>query len=444
MDTQKTQLAWRVIAEVMAFTNKSFAIGIEATSGGLGHTYTLYNTDGALILWLNTNSTSGGANGVLETDVWNRAEYDLHALVAEFALAIHREPGIADDTTVMNISAAADWITANLADQDSDITWAWADGQDGFGDYSGPSLSKEEELEIPDAWLQIESPLPEFAPLKWVWTLRQNGEAKAHINLLLNEVVHGQPNQSEELFKLDYETASALGKYVYALRDPRDGGQVFYVGKGTGDRLLSHKKFSDENPDVATEKLDRIKEIESAGFEVEHLLLRTGLESDEEALKVEQAVIDAYAAAGLELTNLVKGHHSDTHGLTTLTAFVQAHGAEPMGQLNLPIVMFKIQNKWNPTLDAAGIYKATREHWVVGSNTRTSAKYAFGVAYGIIRGIYRIDSWMPSDEPGLEKRWMFDGVEATELSHFIGTKPLQAFRKYAANPVITFLDGYPG
>ena len=35
-----------------------------------------------------------------------------------------------------------------------------------------------------------------------------------------------------------------LGKYVYALRDPRDG-KIFYVGQGINDRVFEHFNEAD-------------------------------------------------------------------------------------------------------------------------------------------------------------------------------------------------------
>jgi len=240
---------------------------------------------------------------------------------------------------------------------------------------------------------------------------------------------------------ITYDAALALGKYVYALRDPRNN-EVFYVGKGTGDRIIQHKKFSDENPDVASAKLDRIKTIESAGSKVEHLLLRTGLETDAEAFAVEQAVIDAFEAAKMPLTNMVKGHHSDAVGLKSLDTFLTTHAAEPLPAVDASLVMLKIQAKWSPDMSSGDIYDITRGHWVIGKDTRKTARYAFAVAYGIVRAVYRIDTWKQSDVEGLEKRWMFEGERASEFEHLVGAHAHKAFKKYAANPVVKFLDGY--
>jgi hypothetical protein len=243
--------------------------------------------------------------------------------------------------------------------------------------------------------------------------------------------------------QINFDASEALGKYVYALRDPRNG-EVFYIGKGTGNRILQHQKFADENKDIATAKLDRIRSIEEAGFKVDHLLIRTGLESDDEAFAVEQAVIDAYEAAKVPLTNLVKGHHAKESGLKTLDAFLQDHNQQLLGEVDEPIVMLLIQNKWRPHMNDSSIFECTRGHWKVGVGTRTKAKYAFGVAYGVIRGIFEIDSWQPSTAEGQEGRWQFEGKEAVTLQHLVGMRVPVTTKPGFPREKFLFLEGYPG
>jgi hypothetical protein len=62
--------------------------------------------------------------------------------------------------------------------------------------------------------------------------------------------------------------------YVYVLIDPRDE-MIFYVGKGTGDRMYAHKKMS-HNKLIR----ERFSGIESAGLKVIH---EKWIESDDEA-----------------------------------------------------------------------------------------------------------------------------------------------------------------
>lgn len=103
-----------------------------------------------------------------------------------------------------------------------------------------------------------------------------------------------------------------LGYYVYALRDPRPGRGIFYVGKGVGDRVYHHARaasaVSDDEPGQDL-KLDTIREIHREGREVGVEILRHRL-TEPEAYDVEAGVIDALILADVPLTNKVIGVHS--------------------------------------------------------------------------------------------------------------------------------------
>ena len=102
----------------------------------------------------------------------------------------------------------------------------------------------------------------------------------------------------------------ALGEYyVYGLIDPRDK-QIFYIGKGTENRVFEHERESQENPDSEKLKLKTISEIKDKGFEVEKIIINSNL-SEEEAFAAEASLINAFNYVGdNKLTNIVAGHHS--------------------------------------------------------------------------------------------------------------------------------------
>jgi len=230
------------------------------------------------------------------------------------------------------------------------------------------------------------------------------------------------------------EVADVLGYYVYALRDPRDS-KVFYVGKGKGGRINSHVIEAGKDRESERAKLRTINEIEAAGLEVDLLFLRTGIEDEDAAFAVEQAVIDAFYADRHPLTNLIRGHYSGAHGLATLQVVVARHRAEPCPSIPEPVIMVKIQNGWRPDMSERELYEKTRGHWKIAPRVREQAKYCLGIAYGVVRGAYRIDSWFPSGN-----RWGFNGESAVNLKYVVGTHVRDVF----PNQVMyrQFLTGY--
>lgn len=91
--------------------------------------------------------------------------------------------------------------------------------------------------------------------------------------------------------------------YVYELIDPRTGS-VFYVGKGTGNRLRRHVASVRNNREANAAKAVRIRDIEADGFKVIERKLVEGL-AEPDAFRLERQRI---ADLGLSsLTNVTRG-----------------------------------------------------------------------------------------------------------------------------------------
>ena len=71
------------------------------------------------------------------------------------------------------------------------------------------------------------------------------------INFLKSMDAHSIQTFSEKAL------VSLNGYYVYALVDPRDD-KVFYIGKGTGNRVFSHEMESGKSPKSEKKKLQKI------------------------------------------------------------------------------------------------------------------------------------------------------------------------------------------
>jgi hypothetical protein len=105
------------------------------------------------------------------------------------------------------------------------------------------------------------------------------------------------------------EVALRIGPYyVYVLIDPRDD-QIFYVGKGTGDRPSSHDREAaarlTAEPDKSKRKTERIRDITATGLTPLIDIVRHGIETEDEAFQIEAALIDCLRP---NITNIDAGH----------------------------------------------------------------------------------------------------------------------------------------
>lgn len=219
-----------------------------------------------------------------------------------------------------------------------------------------------------------------------------------------------------------------LGSYVYFLQDPRTE-EVFYVGKGVGDRIFSHLAESVET-DAETEKIDRIREIHNAGCEVQHFILRHGLK-EKEAFEVEAAMIDFLGRDNL--SNVMGGRYSRDFGLKTAGEISAMYDAEPL-DTQQPVILINLNKRYRWGITEAELYEATRKFWVLGRR-RNGAKYAVPTYRGLTREVYEIAEWYHSDD---RNRWAFNGNRVMDESirkELIYKSIKDLFQPGAANPI---------
>ncbi len=239
----------------------------------------------------------------------------------------------------------------------------------------------------------------------------------------------------ERVLAFTNEIIEKLGFYVYRLIDPRNG-ETFYVGKGKGDRVFAHVAGEHEaGADELPEKLQRIREIRLAGFEVAHVIHRHGLDS-KTAFEVEAALIDAYPG----VTNIVSGYNADERGIM--------HADEIIVRYQAPVAAFQhnvvIINE-NRTASERSLYEAVRYAWKISPKKAEKADYVLAAQRGLIVGAFVADRWLPSTPsnfPGiietLEGRWGFVGREAPDDIQRLYIRkrlPDNLRKKGAANPI---------
>ncbi len=229
------------------------------------------------------------------------------------------------------------------------------------------------------------------------------------------------------------EVARQLKAYVYRLIDPRDG-ETFYVGKGRGGRVFAHVR--DELGSAGEElsdKLERIREIRVAGFDVGHVIHRHGLD-DRTAFEVEAALIDAYPG------NLgQQDGHDQERGVMHAREILARYAAEPAVFRHRALLI-----SVNRSVQNRSLYDATRYAWKIDPRKARRAEVVLATQQGLIVGAFIADAWLeatPENFPGragAPGRWGFVGREAPEerRREYVGKRVPDEFRKPgAANPI---------
>lgn len=262
---------------------------------------------------------------------------------------------------------------------------------------------------------------------------------------MIEEVEDGPSGVSDEraetrdspTLRIPSEVASRLGYYVYLYVDPRTA-RPFYVGKGKGQRVLSH--LTDP---VESTKTDTIRELLALGTPPRLEILAHGIEDEETAFRVEAAVIDLLGLGAL--TNKVSGWKSLELGRMSLEELMGYYAAPPVS-VTVPALLIRINRLYRHGMSAHELYEATRGIWKVGPR-RAGVRYAFAVFEGVVREVYEIQRWdaaltTPYDTRELtreqaEGRWEFVGHRASDdvRAAYVNTSVKEYFKPGQQSPV---------
>ena len=220
--------------------------------------------------------------------------------------------------------------------------------------------------------------------------------------------------------------------YVYRLIDPRNG-ETFYVGKGKGNRVFDHAADSLKSNDPS-EKLNRIRMIKAAGFEVGHVIHRHGMD-DDTSYEVEAALIDAYPG----LTNEVAGAGSNDFGAMHAREVVRKYEAK-VALFDHRVLLINV----NQSVTEQSLYEATRYAWKVSVSRARKAELVLAVRQGVIVEVYVPEKWLPATAENFQGRcpvpgrYGFEGKLASQAirKKYHGKRiPDQHRKKGAANPI---------
>ena len=159
--------------------------------------------------------------------------------------------------------------------------------------------------------------------------------------------------------------------YVYGLIDPRSK-QIFYIGKGTKNRVFEHEKESLGSPDSEKLKLKTIADIKNAGFEVEKIIINSNL-TEEGAFAAEALSVDEYE---------------------------RINGAAPLEEKDIrhKILVIKINRLYQRGMDEKVLYDAVRGVWRASKEKVRTVEYVFGVYNSLIVAVYKPSEWFVCKE----------------------------------------------
>jgi hypothetical protein len=228
------------------------------------------------------------------------------------------------------------------------------------------------------------------------------------------------------------DIAAKLKWYVYRLIDPRNG-ETFYVGKGKGNRVFAHVK-ADLNAEDPSLKLQRIRQVQLAGLEVDHVIHRHGMD-EQTAYQVEAALIDAYPG----ITNEVVGHGAAEFGVAHAQEIIRRYSAK-QAVFKHRIVLINV----NRSALERPLYEATRSAWKASLSKVRQAELVLAVRQGLIIGAFLPTKWMevtaenfPERAP-VPGRVGFFGTEAPPslADQYLGRRVPDEYRKPgSANPI---------
>lgn len=180
--------------------------------------------------------------------------------------------------------------------------------------------------------------------------------------------------------------------YVYGLIDPRNK-QIFYIGKGTGNRIFEHERESIFNPDSEKMKLKTIADIKSEGLDVEKIIINWNL-TESEAFAAEASLINVFNyISDIGLTNIVSGHHSSE--ALSVEEYENEYGAVELQQSDIrhKILVIKINKLYKRDMDAKTLYDTVRGVWRASMNRVKQVEYVIGVYNSLIVAVYKPTQW---------------------------------------------------
>jgi hypothetical protein len=233
------------------------------------------------------------------------------------------------------------------------------------------------------------------------------------------------------------EIIKEIKYYVYLLSDPISG-EIFYVGKGKGNRVFAHFKDTKES-----KKVKKIQEIKDKGLEPKIEFLVHGVKDEVSIKKIEAAIIDLIGKN--KLTNKVGGYESASFGRMDLSQ-IKAKYTSKKANISENVVLIKLSDSFRYNMDPIDLYDYTRGRWIISELRRNKITHAFAVYDGIVQETYSVLKWFEAGKTFTNrvekkewldtKRWEFIGAISETMRKKYRYKSVDHYwRKGARNPI---------
>lgn len=184
--------------------------------------------------------------------------------------------------------------------------------------------------------------------------------------------------------KFTASVTKELKYYVYIYSHPISN-EIFYVGKGKGNRIFSHLEENNES-----EKVAAINEIKNKGLMPKMEIVIHGIEDEETALRVESSIIDLLGIQNL--TNKQSGYKSAKYGRMTIEQIISAYDKQSI-EIVEPSILIRINQAFRYSMTEIELYDYTRGQWKLNPVRAKNAKFGFAIYDGIIQEVYEIVDW---------------------------------------------------
>jgi len=184
--------------------------------------------------------------------------------------------------------------------------------------------------------------------------------------------------------KFSSPVINELKYYVYIYSNPKTD-EIFYVGKGKGNRVFAHLEEKSDN-----KKVQQINELRNQGIEPKIEILIHGLEDEKTALRVESSIIDLIGIK--KLTNKQSGYKSASFGRMTIKQINALYDKRKVDIVE-PSILIRINQAFRYSMSEIELYDYTRGQWKLNPERAKNANYGISVYQGIIQEVYEVLDW---------------------------------------------------